>query len=147
MNAASHVPSGVLMVTSVSTRDTAPGAGTAAAARPAATDKATKSRLDKPVNSSSCFSSVIVSPLQVLLPGVAPSIADFCVFAKNDMLSTMGCQGSDQSQPPLYDCASPPSCIGHSPFGPACGCVAPSSSSNPYSNSVRDNTSGSHARS
>ena len=68
-NAASHVPSGVLIVTSVSTTGgAAPNAEPAAAARPAVTDNAMKSRRERSVPASSGFfesrlSSMAASPL------------------------------------------------------------------------------------
>src|SRR5260370_1767505 len=62
MKAASHVPSGVLIVTSVSdTGIAAADAGPVAATTPAATDMAMKSRRDRSLAASACFSKSFLS--------------------------------------------------------------------------------------
>src|ERR1700693_5146536 len=71
MNAASHVPSGVLIVTSVSTTGcAAANVEPAAAASPPATDNAMKSRRERSGTalcsfSESCLSSIVASLLLV----------------------------------------------------------------------------------
>src|SRR5947207_10520002 len=73
MNAASHVPSGILIVTSVSTTCCAAASvEPAAAARPAATDNARKSRRERSAPSlcsfsESCLSSIVASSLERLV--------------------------------------------------------------------------------
>src|SRR5260370_40209881 len=62
MKAASHVPSGVLIVTSVSdTGIAAADAGPVAATTPAATDMAMKSRRDRSVTASACLARSFLS--------------------------------------------------------------------------------------
>src|SRR6202163_79988 len=88
MNAASHVPSGVLIVTSVSTTGCAGNAEPAAAARPAATDNAMKSRREGSATalcsfSESCLSSIVASLL--LVSRLARTTHFNSIFAQNHM--------------------------------------------------------------
>src|ERR1700686_1532095 len=94
MNTASQVPSGVLIVTLISTTGRAAADAEPAAARPTATDTAMKSRRDRSVVASFNFSessllSVIISLLYVVESGGS----DFnFIFAQKHMPAAFWCQ-------------------------------------------------------
>src|SRR6266705_1903845 len=109
MNAASHSPSGVLIVTSVSVTGIAAEAGPAAATMPAATDMAMKSRRERSLaassrSSESCFSFVIGSLLFSRWFNLECPHSSL-PLSKDHMPAALGCQRSrDDTVKALLKC-------------------------------------------